>query len=99
MKSLINALIIISGICWSIVYVESIRLGFKQKTYAMPLSALGLNVVWEGLYAFTDIFVRQSIGAQVIANTCWFFLVTGIICFVFELIYIYALRSVKKNRI
>ena len=74
MNILINVLIIISGICWSIVYVESIRLGFKQKTYAMPLFALGLNIVWEGLYAFTDIFVRQSIGAQAIANTCLFFL-------------------------
>ena len=74
MDILINALIIISGICWSIVYVESIRMGFKQKTYAMPLFALGLNIVWEGLYAFTDLFVRQSIGAQAIANTCWFFL-------------------------
>lgn len=74
MDILINALIIISGICWSIVYVESIRVGFKQKTYAMPLFALGLNIVWEGLYAFTDIFIRQSIGAQAIANTCWFFL-------------------------
>lgn len=67
-------LIVISGICWSIVYIESIRIGFKQKTYAMPLFALGLNIVWEGLYAFTDIFIRQSIGAQAIANTCWFFL-------------------------
>ena len=74
MEILINALIIISGICWSIVYVDSIRIGFKQKTYAMPLFALGLNIVWEGLYAFTDIFVRQSIGAQAIANACWFLL-------------------------
>ena len=75
MKSLIiNLLIIASGICWSIVYIESIRIGFKQKTYAMPLFALGLNIVWEGLYAFTDIFVRQSIGAQAIANACWFVL-------------------------
>lgn len=74
MDILINALIIISGICWSIVYVESIRVGIKQKTYAMPLFALGLNIVWEGLYAFTDIFIRKSIGTQAIANTCWFFL-------------------------
>lgn len=74
MELLINTLIVISGICWSIVYVDSIRIGFKQKTYAMPLFALGLNIVWEGLYAFTDIFVRQSIGAQAIANACWFLL-------------------------
>lgn len=74
MSVLINMLIIISGICWSIVYIESIRIGFKQKTYAMPLFTLGLNIVWEGLYAFTDIFVRQSIGAQAVANACWFVL-------------------------
>ena len=74
MEMFINILIVISGICWSIVYVDSIRIGFKQKTYAMPLFALGLNIVWEGLYAFTDIFVRQSIGAQAIANACWFLL-------------------------
>ncbi len=40
MELLINTLIVISGICWSIVYVDSIRIGFKQKTYAMPLFAL-----------------------------------------------------------
>ena len=74
MNILVNLLIITSGICWSVVYIESIRIGFRQKTYAMPLFALGLNIVWEGLYAFTDIFVRQSIGAQAIANACWFLL-------------------------
>lgn len=74
MNILINALIVISGICWSAVYIDSIRIGFQQKTCAMPLFALGLNIAWEGLYAFTDLFIRRSIGAQAIANTCWFFL-------------------------
>lgn len=36
-------LTLISGIGWIIVYEECIRLGFKEKTYAMPLFALGLN--------------------------------------------------------
>jgi len=71
---IITALIGISGICWSIVYIECIRTGFKQKTYCMPLFALGLNFAWEGIYAFTDLFVRHSIGAQAIANSCWFLL-------------------------
>jgi len=71
---IINLLIIASGVCWSVVYVSSIRTGFKQKTYCMPLFALGLNIVWEGMYAFIDLFVRRSVGAQAIANTCWFFL-------------------------
>ena len=74
MNGFITLLIVTSGICWSIVYIESIRIGFQQKTYAMPLFALGLNIVWEGYYAFTDIFIRQSIGAQAIANACWFVL-------------------------
>lgn len=74
MNWFITLLIAASGVCWSIVYIDSIRIGFKQKTYAMPLFALGLNIVWEGLYAFTDLFVRRSIGAQAIANACWFVL-------------------------
>ena len=71
---IINLLIITSGVCWSIVYISCIRTGFKQKTYCMPLFALGLNIVWEGMYAFIDLFIRNNIGAQAIANTCWFLL-------------------------
>lgn len=69
-----NLLVIISGLCWSAVYVDSIRTGFKQKTYCMPLFALGLNIAWEGIYAYTDLFVRHDIGAQALANTAWFLL-------------------------
>ena len=74
MSILINLLIGISGICWSIVYIDSIHTGFKQKTYCMPLFALGLNIAWEGLYSYTDLFIRGEIGAQAIANTVWFLL-------------------------
>lgn len=71
---IINILIIISGICWSVVYADSIRIGFKKKTYAMPLFALALNIAWEGIYAYTDLFIRGDIGAQALANTAWFLL-------------------------
>ena len=71
---IINILIIISGICWSAVYVDSIRLGLKQKTFCMPLFALGLNIAWEGIYAYTDLFIRHSYGAQAFANAAWFIL-------------------------
>ncbi|MBP3488746.1 MAG: hypothetical protein J6K53_10165 [Roseburia sp.] len=74
MQIIISLLIVASGICWSVVYIDSIRTGFRQKTYCMPLFALGLNIAWEGIYAYTDLFVRKSIGAQAIANTCWFLL-------------------------
>ena len=73
-QAIITICIVISGICWSAVYADSIRTGFKQKTYCMPLFALGLNIAWEGIYAYTDLFIRGDIGAQAIANTVWFLL-------------------------
>ncbi len=73
-QMIITLCIVISGICWSAVYADSIRTGFKQKTYCMPLFALGLNIAWEGIYAYTDLFIRGEIGAQAIANAAWFLL-------------------------
>ena len=60
---------IISGICWSLVYIEIIRLGFKYKTYGMPLFALALNFAWEFLYGF---IVPNSHHSQKIINIVWF---------------------------
>lgn len=40
-------LTLVSGIAWMIVYEECIRLGFRDKSYAMPFFALGLNFAWE----------------------------------------------------
>jgi hypothetical protein len=45
----------LSGLAWTIVYIESIRVGFRQKTYAMPIAALGLNIAWEWTYAVRDL--------------------------------------------
>lgn len=67
-------LVVISGLCWSAVYVDSIRTGFKQKTYCMPLFALGLNIAWEGIYAYYEVLGRGSVSLQGIANAVWFFL-------------------------
>ncbi len=59
---------IVSAVAWTIVYIECIRMGFKQKTYGMPLFALGLNVAWEAIYT-VDGFFHFSI--QTIANLVW----------------------------
>ena len=67
-------LVIISGVCWSAVYVDSIRTGFRQKTYCMPLFALGLNIAWEGIYAYYEVLGRGKVSLQGVANTVWFFL-------------------------
>ncbi|WP_234569867.1 transmembrane-type terpene cyclase [Rhodohalobacter sp. 614A] len=40
-------LLTLSAIFWIITYLEAIRIGFTQKTYAMPLFALALNFAWE----------------------------------------------------
>ncbi|MBR1852591.1 MAG: hypothetical protein IJ794_05520 [Lachnospiraceae bacterium] len=49
-------LLLLSGIAWSIVYIGCIRQGFRDKTYAMPLFALGLNIAWETIYTIHDLF-------------------------------------------
>lgn len=70
-------LTVLSGLGWIIVYEECIRLGFKQKTYAMPFFALGLNFAWELIYTLSDIFLQAHgplVGMnllQAIANAVW----------------------------
>ena len=64
-------LTLLSGICWSIVYIELIRQGFKDKTYAMPLFALGLNFAWEVIY-FSNGFLFGAMGeVQTWVNLVW----------------------------
>jgi len=48
-------LMALSGIAWTIVYLEAIRLGFNHRTYAIPIAALGLNFSWEWTYAVIDL--------------------------------------------
>ena len=74
METFGNILVIISGIAWTIVYIELIRKGFKDKACGMPLFALTLNFAWEVLYALDGLFISKSfILAQTIANVVWAF--------------------------
>jgi hypothetical protein len=59
----------LSGLAWTIVYVEAIRLGIKYKTYAMPIAALGLNIAWEWTYAAYDLTHNPQLQAYV--NLVW----------------------------
>jgi hypothetical protein len=59
----------VSGLAWTIVYIDSIRIGFRHKTYAMPLAALGLNFAWESTYAVHDLTAAVSL--QGIVNLVW----------------------------
>ncbi|MCU1530313.1 MAG: hypothetical protein JWP75_4076 [Frondihabitans sp.] len=62
-------LTIVSGLAWTIVYIESIRIGFTHKIYAMPVAALGLNIAWETIYGIHGL--SGTIDAQAIINLLW----------------------------
>ncbi|HJZ82962.1 MAG TPA: hypothetical protein VKD91_21525 [Pyrinomonadaceae bacterium] len=64
-------LTIISGVCWTIVYLEGIRVGFRDKSYAIPFYALALNFAWESLYTYFG-FRTNGVTVQNIFNAVWF---------------------------
>jgi hypothetical protein len=66
---MVPVLTVISGLAWTIVYAESIRIGFRDKTYAMPIAALALNFAWESTYAVHDLVTAVSI--QAFVNLTW----------------------------
>ena len=71
-------LALISGIAWTIVYFDSIRIGIRQKTYAMPFWALALNISWELLYSILGL-QDKSISVQTGINIIWFILDLGLL--------------------
>lgn len=68
MNNFILFLLLTSAVAWTIVYICSIKIGFRDKTYCMPLWALGLNIFWEIIYACNGV-INPSV--QTIANTVW----------------------------
>jgi hypothetical protein len=62
---MVPLLTLVSGLAWTIVYAESIRIGFRDKTCAMPIAALALNVAWESTHAVHDLMTSVSIEAFV----------------------------------
>lgn len=68
-STLILVLTLISGISWTLVYIDLIRRGFKDKTYGMPLFALAFNIAWEFIFGF---LVGVDVSLQRIVNAVWF---------------------------
>ncbi|MFE9565700.1 hypothetical protein ACFYM0_31840 [Streptomyces sp. NPDC006487] len=62
-------LTLVSGVAWTLVYAEAIRVGLRDRTYAMPVAALALNFAWESTYAVND--VRTGLSAQGVVNVVW----------------------------
>src|SRR4051812_14397741 len=71
------ALTLISGVAWTLVYIDAIRIGLKHRTYAMPLFALALNFAWEGIYAYRSLASGPDV--QGIINACWFVFDIGLV--------------------
>ena len=71
-------LIVISGVCWTIVYIDGIRVGFRDKSYAIPFYALALNLAWEALYTYHG-FRINGVDAQNIFNAAWLTFDIGIL--------------------
>lgn len=70
--------LVLSGVCWSVVYLDGIRSGYKDRTYAIPFWALALNFAWEILHS---ILGWQNFGwnVQVIINIFWAILDCGLL--------------------
>lgn len=64
-------LALLSGLFWTIVYIDAIRIGFKQKTFAIPFWALALNIAWELLCTVFG-FLGFGVNEQIIVNVIWF---------------------------
>jgi hypothetical protein len=62
-------LTVLSGIAWTLVYIESIRIGFQHQTYAMPVAALALNIAWETVYGVHGLMTALSV--QGVVNIIW----------------------------
>jgi hypothetical protein len=62
-------LAIISGVCWTTVYITAIRVGFKEHTYAIPIVALSLNFAWEGIYGVGGVFAVGNLQSWI--NFTW----------------------------
>jgi hypothetical protein len=70
-------LTLISGICWTIVYIQGIRVGFKDRSYAIPFYALALNITWELLHSIYGF--QSGVSVQAVINAIWFVFDLGII--------------------
>src|SRR5689334_8880220 len=71
-------LTIVSGVCWTIVYTDGIRIGFRDKSYAIPFYALALNFAWELLYTYFG-FHTNGVTVQNVFNALWFAFDVGIL--------------------
>jgi hypothetical protein len=70
-KTLTDALTLVSGLCWTVVYILIIVRSWRDKTYGMPYWALAFNFSWELIFSF---FLSSNLPdhqLQIIINRVW----------------------------
>jgi len=77
LETIKTILTLVSGLCWTLVYIEGIRLGIRDRSYAIPFYALALNLSWELLHTYFGF--RTRIDLQTIINAVWFLFDVGIL--------------------
>src|SRR3984893_15241166 len=75
-------LTVVGGTCWTVVYMEGIRVGFRDKSYAIPFYALALNIAWELLH--TVFGFQAGVSVQTTINAVRFAFDAGILCTYFK---------------
>lgn len=63
-----DAILVGSGVLWTLAYLLIIRQGFLDRTYGMPLVALCANISWEFIFSF----VYPHDLPQRAVNVVWF---------------------------
>jgi hypothetical protein len=84
--------IALCGIGWIIAYIEALRIGFRDKTYAIPFLTLALNFTWEILYTIQGFHVF-GYHVSTYVNFLWVLIDIGILYTYFK----YGRKEVKTS--
>ena len=79
--TLVTILTLVGSISWTIVYVDIINRGFKDKTYGMPLFGPAFKISWLCIFTF---LVGDDFSLQMVVTAVWFILDAVIACAYFQ---------------
>lgn len=78
--SMINVLAFVCATLWTACYIAVIRIGFKEKTYSMPLEALAFNFAWEIIFGIVWYLAQPGQNLQAYVNILWGAFDVAIVC-------------------
>jgi len=84
--------IALCGIGWIVAYIDALRLGFRDKTYAIPFLTLAMNFTWEILYTIEGYHVF-GFHVSTYVNFLWVLIDIGILYTYFK----YGRKEVKVS--